>query len=253
MKRLLLPCLLFFLLFSCRKYHDHPDKPGNAPEPPPPPKLRLKTIGANTYEYDSLGRISKVLYGNAFVASTNYTYTKTSVTAIDIDKEGIPRTSNVTTYNLASNGLATDYRNIIDQGLPVQILNFTFNTERQLVEQVGGDEGKAPTLRTVYYYGKGNMDSSKTYVLPDNKLVQQERFEYYTDRKNTLTNEVNGISWLGAGNVNLLKKQTRINFAATTAIEYTYEFDGQGRAVKSHVLTGGSPFSDLSYTYVEIP
>jgi hypothetical protein len=248
MKQVFLPVVFVCLLSGCGKHNDRPGDPGTQPGPIPPINVRIKSINNNTYSYDSLGRLTQAFYSNSIVARTDYTYTKTAVTGTDFDREGKVHPGNVV-YTMGPDGLATQEKYIFDPGAPALLLGFTFNSDRQLVEQTAGNEGEAPDMRTVYYYSQFNLDSLKTYSLPDNKLVSYERFEYYKDKFNTLGFESNGVSFLGAGSAHLVKKEVRVNYAATTVIEYTYEFDAQNRAVKSHHIVDGAPFSDQTIAY----
>jgi hypothetical protein len=248
MKQVFLPVVFFCLLSGCGKHNDKPDNPGAQPGSIPPINVRIKSINNNTYSYDSLGRLSQAFYSNSVVARTDYTYTKTVVTGTDFDRQGKVHPGSVV-YTIGPDGLATQEKYIFDPGAPALVLGFTFNADRQLVEQIAGDEGQAPTMRTVYYYRQFNLDSLKTYSLPDNKLVSYERFEYYTDKYNTIGFESNGVSFLGAGSANLLKKDIRVDYPTTTVTEYTYQFDDRNRTIQSHKVVDGASVSDLAYTY----
>jgi hypothetical protein len=248
MKQLLLCCVALHLLISCGKHNDKPADP-NDPDPAPSAHTRIKSINGNTYAYDSLGRLIRSSYSNSLTARTEYTYTKDSVTGNDFDLQG-HHVGSTAVFYLGSDGLATSEKYVIDPSIAPIVLSFKYNGDRQLMEQTVGEEGKTPTNRTVFYYSKGNLDSSKAISIPDNKLLQVERFEYYTDQPNLLDNGSNGISFVGVGSANLVKKEVRVNTTATSIIEYTYEFDTQKRPVKRHVTIDGAPWIDLAYTWL---
>ena len=246
-KQLLLCCVALCLLISCSKYNDKPADP-NDPDPAPSAHPRIKSINGNTYAYDSLGRLVRSFYSNSLTARTEYTYTKDSLVGNDFDLQG-NRVGSAAVYYLGSDGLATSEKYIIGPSIAPIVLSFKYNGDRQLIEQTVGEEGKAPTNRTVYYYSKGNLDSSKAISIPDNKVLQVERFEYYTDQPNLLNNESNGIAFVGIGSANLVKKEVQVNTGATTNIELTYEFDTQKRPVRRHITIDGTPWTDLTYTW----
>jgi len=248
MKQVFLPVVFVCLLSGCGKHNDKPGDPGTQPSPIPPINVRLKSINFNTYTYDSLGRLSQAFYSNSIVARTDYTYTKTTVTGTDFDRAGKIHPGGAV-YTIGPDGLATREKYIFDPGVPALLLSFTFNAKRQLVEQVAGAEGEAPGTRVLYYYHQFNLDSLKLYSLPDNKLISYERFEYYTDKYNTIGYESYGVSFLGAGSANLLKKDIRVDYPTTTVTEYTYQFDDRNRAIASHKVVDGASVSDLAYTY----
>ena len=248
MKQVLLYCMAFCLLIGCSKHHDKPAAPGNDPDPAPAKPLRIKSINGNTFNYDSLGRLIRSFYSNSITARTEYTYTRDSMIGRDYDRQGNLHGGSQVFY-FGSDGLATREKYIIDNSITPLILTFTYNSQHQLIGQIVGEEGKAPTTRSTYYYSKGNMDSSKTYSIPDNTLLSYERFEYYTDKPNLLSNEHNGISFVGVGNANLAKKEVRVNSGATTTTEYTYEFDSGQRPAKSHTNVDGASWTDLTYTW----
>jgi len=246
MKQLLLYGAALCLLISCGKHNDKPAGP-NDPDPSPA-RLRIKSINGNTYGYDSLGRLVRSSYSNSLTVRTEYTYTKDSVIGSDYNLQG-DRVGSGTVYYLGGDGLATSGKYIFNPSIAPILLSFKYNGDRQLIEQAVGEDGKDPANHTLYYYSKGNLDSAKTISIPDNRLLQLERYEYYTDQPNLLNNESNGIAFVGAGSANLVKKEVQVNTGATTTIEYTYEFDTQKRPVKRHITVDGAPWADLTYTW----
>ena len=250
MKQVCIVALAFCLLLSCRKDHG---KPGEGHNPPPAAKIRIKTITSNgitnTYVYDSLDRLLRSNYGNGQIALTDYTYTDTTVADTNSWRDGSREAVQMELFRVGANGLATSEKYVVGPTVPSIIYTFTYNSAKQLVEQTVGEEGTPPVSRTVYFYSNGNMDSCKIYNLLTNQQDGGSYFEYYTDQQNTLGNENNGISWLGVGNANLVKKEIEVEDGATIVNEYTYEFDGQKRAVKSHQTKDGTPFVDKTYTY----
>ena len=248
MKQVLLFAFIFCVLFSCGKHNDKPGNPGNTPDPAPTGNLRIKSSSGFTYAYDSLGRLTKSFYSNSFPARTEYRYTETTVTGTDFGTNGTSFGERII-YTIGANGLATSEKYIVSGGSAPIITAYTYNTDRQLVEEIANEEGKAPVSRTINYFNKGNRDSIKSFSISNGKLLSYIRFEYYTDKPNLLGYENNGISYLGASSVNLLKKYVSIGLGDTTVTEFTYEFDAQKRPAKSHMLQNGAPFSDVIYTY----
>jgi len=247
MKKVLVPALISCLLFACGKHNDKPGNPGGTTDPTPTAQLRVKSSDGFTYVYDSLGRLSKYLYSNSLPARTEYTYTATTVTGTDFATNGNAYGGGVI-YTIGSNGLATSDKLIASLMTPV-ITTYTYNAERQLVEEIANEEGKAPSVRTIHYYSRGNMDSVKSFSLSTGTMLTYIRFEYYTDQPNLLSQENYGISYLGASNANLLKKYVQIEPGDTTVMEFTYDFDAQKRPVTSHQVRNGAPFGDVTYTY----
>jgi hypothetical protein len=248
MKQVLLPALISCLLFSCGKHNDKPDNPGGTPGPTPTAVLRIKSSNGFNYTYDGQGRLSQSFYSNSIPARMEYTYTETTVTGTDFGTDGKPFGERIK-YTIGPNGLATGDKYIVGANSTSLITTYTYNTERQLVEEIAGEEGKTPTVRTIHYYSKGNRDSIKSFSLLNDKLLTYMRFEYYTDKPNLLSYENNGISYLGASSVNLMKKYVLIEPGDTTVAEFTYEFDAQKRPARSHMIQNGVPFSDATYTY----
>jgi hypothetical protein len=247
MKQLLLCIAALCLLISCGKHNDKPAAP-NDPDPAPSPHPRIKSINGNTYAYDSLGRLIRSYYSNSTTARTEYTYTKDSIIGRDFDLQDHPVTS-ATIFYLRSDGLAIGEKYIIEASLPAILLFFNYDADGHLVDQVSGEEGQPFSSRRTSYYSHGNLDSVKTFYIPDNKQVQYEQFEYYTDQPNLLDNGSNGIRFVGVGSANLVKKEIRVNNGVTSTIEYTYEFDAQKRPVKRHMTVDGAPWTDLTYTW----
>lgn len=250
MKQVLLCSVVFCLLISCHKQYDKPPGPGNDPDPAPGTPLRIKSINSNTFKYDSLGRLIQTFYGNSITARTDYSYAKDSMVGRDYDLQGNPHGGSQV-YYFRTDGFATKQKYIIDSTITPLIFSFTYNADRQLAEQLIGPEGAAPTSRDVYYYSKGNMDSSKEYSLPDNRLLVTIRYEYYPDKPNFLSTEHNGIGFVGVGSANLKKKEihTDTGIGTVTTKEYTYEFDADQRPVKLHAFVDGEPWFDLAYSW----
>ncbi|MBS1661267.1 MAG: hypothetical protein JST68_09475 [Bacteroidetes bacterium] len=240
---------ILFIISGCRR---HVDPPGGDHGPTPDSKLRLNSTSEFMYVYDSQGRLSKSLYSNSLPAGMEYVYTDKTITGKDVGTDGKPYFDRIV-YTLGSNGLAVSDKYVLGDNSTAQITNYTYNTDRQLVEEIAGEEGKAPVSRTVYYYNKGNRDSLKTFSLKDGKLLTFIRFEYYTDKPAVLTYENNGITYLGASNANLLKKYVQINPGDTTTMDISYVLDAQNRPVKGHFVQNGLALSDEIYTYIELP
>jgi YD repeat-containing protein len=239
-----------FLLAGCGKHNDHPGNPGNGGGQPDP-SVRIKSTNNTTYTYDGQGRLARATYTNSLTARTDYTYFRDSVVATDFNLQGNPHGGGVTFY-LSDDGLMRNARYTIDSTIPPLILKLTYNADRQFVEQTVTEEGKDPDLRTIRYYSKGNIDSAKTFTIPGNVVAEVERFDYYTDRHNYLSNEHNGISFTGVSSVNLVKKEVQEypgSNVGTRVLVYTYEFDEKGRPVMRHTTLDGVPQPDLSYTW----
>lgn len=234
------------LLLSCSKHHD---KPGNDPDPEPG-KIRMKSLNGNTFTYDGQGRLTRASYSNSIVAYTTYVYTEDSVVGIDFDRQGNPHAGGGVIFYLGANGLATREKFIIDNSVPAIILDFTYNADRQLIEEVVGRDGEAPESRVVMYYSKGNMDSSRSFSLETGELVRTIRYEYYTDKPNLLSSEHGGISYVGVGNVNLEKRDVQIIPGIPDILtEYGYEFDDRRRPSIRHTRVDGMLFNDQTYTW----
>jgi len=236
------------LIAACSKHHDDP---GGERVPPRDKVTRIKTLGGNTFTYDSLGRLIRADYSNSVTARTDYKYTKDSVVQQDFDRQGNPQQSGRVIYYLGNDTLVHTMRYFLSPAVPALYFTLTYDTEKRLTEQLVGDDGSAPTSRVVNYYSAGNLDSSRLSSVASGLIAETDRYEYYTDRPNLLGEEYNGIAFGGAGSANLIKKRTMISPQAdTTVIEYTYEFDADKRPVRQKSSLNGQPWGDLAISWV---
>jgi hypothetical protein len=250
MKRLTICCTFFCLLAACSKHHD---KPGDGSQGPNHNTvIRLKTSGANTYNYDSLGRLARITYSNSIDGRTDYTYAKDSIIEKDFDQQG-NRQGPILIYYLDSDTLTSHIRYILDPSVPPLFFNLTYDTKKRLIEEIAGDEGSSPDAHVFHYYSNGNEDSSQLFSAQTGRLAKLTKYEYYADKPNWLDPVYNGVSYLGTGNANLLKKIVEMQPEDTTIIEYTYEFDANHRPAKRHALLNGAPWGpDIDYTWITL-
>ncbi|HVU57103.1 MAG TPA: hypothetical protein VHD83_18705 [Puia sp.] len=248
MQKLTICCLFLSLLAACSKHHDKPGDPGGGPHGT---VIRLKTAGANTYTYDSLGRLFRINFSNSVTGRSEYAYTKDSVVENDFDQQG-NRQGPILIYYLNNDTLTSHIRYILAPTAPALFFRLTYDADKRLTEEIAGNEGSAPDSRVVNYYSHGNEDSSLLFSAQTGQLVETTRYEYYTDKSNWLDPVYNGISYLGTGSMNLLKKITELQTGDTTVIEYTYEFDADNKPIKRHATLNGDPWGDIDYTWVTL-
>jgi len=242
MKRLLLYPLTFLLLLSCRKNHDKPD--------PEHERVRLKSINFNTFEYDDQGRLTRDNVSNSIVAYTTYTYSKDSVVGTDFDRQGNPHAGGGVIFYLGANGLATREKFIFDNTTPAFVIDFTYNADKQLTQEIIREEGEEPESKIMMFYSHGNMDSSRSVSLKTGELLRTVYYHYYTDQANLLDTEHNGISYLGKGNANLEKSNIQVIPGINNILtESGYEFDDKGRPSARHTRVDGVAFNDQTFTW----
>ncbi|HEY8970364.1 MAG TPA: hypothetical protein VIM64_14770, partial [Puia sp.] len=239
MKRLTIYCAFSCLLAACNKHHDKPGDGGQGPNHGT--VIRLKTAGANAYNYDGLGRLIRTDYSNSIDGRSDYTYTKDSVVEKDFDQQG-RRQGPILIYYLDSDTLTSHIRYIFDASVPALFFNLTYDTEKRLIEEIVGDEGSPPDTRVINSYRNGNEDSSRQFSVETGQLIELTTYEYYTDKPNWLDLAHNGISYVGKDNANLLKKIVEMQPGDTTVIEYTYEFDSDNKPVKRQAFLNGAPW-----------
>jgi hypothetical protein len=242
--------MVLCLMAACSKHHDKPVDGGHGPYHGP--VIRLKTAGANAHTYDSLGRLIRTDFSASVTGRSEFTYNRDSVVEKDYDQQG-RRQGPIIIYYLNSDTLATKARYILDPSVPALFFNITYDADRRLIEELAGDEGSPADTHVVNYYSNGNVDSTKLFSVSTGRLVETTRFEYYTDKHNWLNDVYNGISYLGAGSANLLKRQTDIQTNDTSVIEYTYAFDADSRPIRRHATFNGEVWGpDIDYTWVTL-
>jgi hypothetical protein len=245
MKKLIIYGIVLCLLCACGKHYN---KPGSGPTPDPGGLTRIQSFNNSNYTYDSLGRLVLATFSNNVTARTAYTYTKDSVLLRSFD--GVDSTTFI--YYLNKDSLAVRERYLVNVAASNLLFTFSYNADRQLTEQLVGEENSTPATHQVNYYSGGNMDSSIFFSFVDNRIVQFSRYEYYTDKRNWLSDAYNGISYTGAGNANLMKKETTIEGLDTTVMVYSYVFDANDRPVRKHIVRNGTDSIDLNYTWLVI-
>lgn len=242
MKYLFLPLICFSFLFCACSKKDDP-----APEKetvPPIPKIRTLTKyykGAiqseETFEYDSLGRLSK----QTITGSAMYTY------------DYFPGLIILKTY-WPDTGLAeTDSLLLNDKGYVV-----TAEKGRETIEYT--PDGFM--ARQTFNYGEGAF--SLTYKTEDGNTTRRtERngpqlanvtfryiYSFSSNSVNTIGNENMGISFYGKQDKNLVNRwQAIVEYPYKTYDSYfTYEFDDQNRVTKQSFLNGGeAPYTSFTY------
>jgi len=214
--------------------------------------IRLKTAGANTYIYDSLGRLVRTTFSNSVTGRADYTYTKDSIVENDFDQQG-QRQGPILINFLNSDTLTSHIRYILDASVPALFFNLTYDSEKRLVDEIAGDEGSPPDSHVVNYFSNGNEDSSRLLSVETGQLVELTTYQYYTDKPNWLDPVYNGMSYFGKGSVNLLKKMVEMQPGDTTVIEYTYEFDADNKPLKRQAFLNGAPWgAAIDYTWVTL-
>lgn len=196
-------------------------------------RLKIENDVANDttfYSYDALGRCIKMTYSAPDVSGIYHDYSEFSY-------ETSNKIIEKTVYNNK-----TDYI-------------FHFLNEKGYVSY------DVTNLKdTMYYYYDVNgyhLDAKEQELVIENGNVLKRimynttthEYTYYTDKKNTLLDEMRGLNIWGKSNTNLLKSEKY----GSSMINYTYEFDNKDRIVKKfkQEVNDSSSILQTIYTYTD--
>lgn len=197
------------------------------------------------FEYDLSGRLIKqsTSTGNSRV---EYIYRPNSVEEKSFDDNGVQTGSTV--YDLDANGLATRAVNHLGA-----TTTYEYNSSGYMIKRLSSYNGSATSH--LYFYSAGNvLDSARLNVTGASASTQLIIYEgYLMDRRLTTGSTEIGLSWLGEYFISPYTKSTIIDSfnPAPQIRNYSYEFDGSGRIIKS-VNSSVSPQVTITteYTYL---
>ena len=210
--------------------------------------IKTKTTGTNveTYYYDSLNRISKIVYTSTanhsinyyktftFSNDTLYVYNSQEPIAIGCDPNPCP-------YSLTTAGLL--YHNEVNPIDGRVCIHFetrnNYDSNGFLIRIFAGgiDGGNMDTLwnynrnyTTLHSFSSGMGGSFDLY----------ETYAYYSGRKNTIGNINFGLQHLGASSEELIKtlivtlSDTASGYFGNDTVNYRYEFDTYRRVITKY-------------------
>jgi len=195
---------------SCNKDEDEAENSGT-----PLIKTHIATYGDGAaeneaFEYDSKGRVVKIILSDGNVLITYVSDTQIKVV------EG----SDVSEYTLDANGRAVSVKSTDASGA-VETYTFMYS---------GGFmsfEGQTTTV------SNGNIVKEVAIV---GEYTYETIYAYYTDKTNTIGTNNQGVKFMGLDNKNPVKTATSTstspNGTYSSTVNYTYEFDSKGRITK---------------------
>lgn len=228
MKKLLFVFMATATFVACKKNAiDKPVTPVNTAA-----KIKTEIYGASgtTYAYDALGRLTQRSFSNG--SKTVYEYLSGIVNVKIYNTAGVFQYSYK--YELNANGSVS--RATRNDNPAYEELNF-YNADKTLAERVSKINGNTSTSN--YFYSNGNCDSVR--FTGNNGSWHTTLINiYYTDKTNVLSYENHGYVFNGTDNKNLLKNQVYHypDGSTNTPVNYSYEFDAQGRVIKQTSMWG---------------
>jgi len=123
---------------------------------------------------------------------------------------------------------------------------YQYDNSGYRIKEISNSYSPNPVSSSInnYSYTNGNLSS-----IEGGGFLR--KYEYYTDKENTLSNESYGNKFTGRDSKNLLKKETDLTLGMamyTYTISYEYEFDKDNYPVKKTSIVGSSRSSE-TYTY----
>ncbi len=217
------------IVISCKKNDDN--------NVVTPTRIKTITIGSNsdTFTYDSQNRIlTEKPNGNI---KTVYLYKGSDsviILSVNLNTNDTSRSGN---YKINANGVATQQ---VQSG---NVTNFVYDANNY---KIFSSNINSVTYADSFYVSSGNITQQ---ISKYNSGISSTRtvIDYTLDsKKNTITNETNGKSFLGKSNANLITSDRRITTDFGICIippclpptitesnfNYTYEFDSNNRVTK---------------------
>ena len=190
-----------------------------------------------TYEYDQQGRIVKV----TGPLPSSLTYHPDSVVVVDA--------SSITTYFIASSGLATTSKTRFSFPHPTQMTsenNYTYNTERYLiqVQAISSQLVNGITIRDTFIARFTIQNWNVTEYWTNNVLQNAYEYTNQEAKENMAftTHPLYQWSFLGRPSKNLMSRMSSSNGPST----FEYEFDAKKNIIIRKEFKG-LPGSAISY------
>jgi len=222
-------CLIFFIgaLAACSKNHD------NSVTTPPLTgltRMKMQTSGATvyTYFYDSQARMVKMENSNG--SRKEYEYAAGKVTRKYYNTSGVYQYSIIEELNTDGYTFHSTYSN-----QPTWEYLYTYNADKTMAKQVVDANGI--TVKD-YFWSNGNLDSIR-FSSQNGAWNYTEVNSYYTDKPNTLSDDIFGEQYWGKNSKNLLKSTVNHFPDGSSSIkdDFTYEFDGEGKVIKQTITS----------------
>jgi len=232
-----------------------------------------KVDGTSSFQYDGLGRQTKQTNDETYYT---FEYSGSTITEKDYDISSSDSTEPKTyTYILNEKGLiisslqkntnysatyeydnneylkyfiATDGASIIKYTYTVSDGNRTLiivnrsSTIKSAMTNGGASFKKIFPLKNRIFESMQQNSLKST----DSAFVTTIQYKFFTDKKNTIDIENQGISFIGTQDKNPLKEEmVTYSDGSTVTTIYTYEYDGQGRIVKC--LDSSGAYTAITY------
>lgn len=226
------------LLISCSK--------SNNDVPPPVSSIdKIKTWVTDgltkNYSYDNQGRLVKAEYSDG--AKIFYTYETGKAIYKYFDEYG-------TLVMHKEIFFGTDGKVVKEKFplIPGRETTFTYDNEHNLNKYSFHDNNTHYYYK--YFFSNGNLDSVRYFNAYD-EWTTSTLYTYYTDKKNTLSSDNEGLFFRPHLSKNLIKTEETYyaDGSASYAYNYVYEFDNKDRVINYNVYQAGVLNSTQNIVY----
>lgn len=193
-------------------------------------------MGVLVYEYDDLGRVSKVTRTQNGTEITDvYTYSEGKVL--------VQNSAQTNQFFLNENGFAdTVYMELNTLG-SIQIF-YTYNSQNQIIRQIQEMEinGNEIRLEVENYYLNGNNTSSKLIFNGDESVMTNE---YHLDKPN-MFKEMEQKTQFIPTNQNLIK----VSYVdGDSSQSFTYQFDAQNKVISRKISLPDNTYNTETFVW----
>lgn len=125
-----------------------------------------------------------------------------------------------------------------------------YNSDGQLIKSMNLEMNGKESYSTIYGYLNGNR-ISRSALDPSGSTYSWLKYQYYTDKPNTIGNENFGLDFAGADCRNPEKYSSLEFMGRPNNYKYYYHYDERGRiSIKAHYdVESGKLLDSTSYTY----
>jgi hypothetical protein len=182
------------------------------------------------YFYDNSNRILKIsTVSPGVIVENKFIYTDSSVFEVRFAVSGAFLNH---IFKLNGSGLVSYSAPVSNRPATT---TYWYNTDKQILKTVSIDVNGIDSLVALYYYSNKNLDSVRSTI--NNHFLNKVQYEYYAGKMNIIDNENTGQPYLGAGNINPVKKMTDLQ----SEINFKYEYDERNRISKRITIYTKSP------------
>jgi hypothetical protein len=243
-KRVLLPLFILLIFFSCRHRMEDIN----------PETWRIRTMKT---EYESI----TYTYKNGQLAQTNTEYLfKEPHAPLSTCQNWEIKDGELLRTMCSSNQNAGFYTKIgangkvSEENAAYQYLEKSYDHKGFLIEVKAYSMGIPRQLYAITKYEIVNNNVVKEWRIEGGKEYLTTTYEYYEDKRNTISNENFGLTWAGRSSQNLVKKINTYDISQPivtimpTICEY--DFDAGNRVIRGHEHNeNGTYYSTTEYTY----